>query len=64
MAKIAADMALANAKMKNEEIDFIIFASITPDYFFPGSSVLLQREMGMETIGCLDIRNGMFRFCL
>ncbi|MGM0581807.1 MAG: 3-oxoacyl-ACP synthase III family protein [Bacteroidota bacterium] len=62
MAKKAADMALGNAKMDKDKIDLIIFASITPDYFFPGSSVLLQREMGMGTIGCLDIRNACSGF--
>lgn len=62
MAKTAADMALDSAKMNKDDIDFIIFASITPDYFFPGSSVLLQRELGMGTIGCLDIRNACSGF--
>ncbi|MBK6266276.1 ketoacyl-ACP synthase III [Marivirga sp. S37H4] len=62
MAKKAAEMALERAKMSKDDIDFIIFASITPDYFFPGSSVLLQREMGMGTIGCLDIRNACSGF--
>lgn len=62
MAKKAADMALERAKMTKDDIDFIIFASITPDYFFPGSSVLLQRELEMDTIGCLDIRNACSGF--
>lgn len=62
MAKKAANMALERAKMSKDEIDFIIFASITPDYFFPGSSVLLQRELEMDTIGCLDIRNACSGF--
>ena len=62
LAKKAANMALERAKMSKDEIDFIIFASITPDYFFPGSSVLLQRELEMDTIGCLDIRNACSGF--
>jgi 3-oxoacyl-[acyl-carrier-protein] synthase-3 len=62
MAKGAAEMALERAQMTKDDIDFIIFASITPDYFFPGSSVLLQRELGMGTIGCLDIRNACSGF--
>lgn len=62
MAKKAADMALERAKMVKDDIDFIIFASITPDYFFPGSSVLLQRELEMTTVGCLDIRNACSGF--
>lgn len=62
MAKKAAYMALERAGKTKDEIDFIIFASITPDYFFPGSSVLLQRELEMDTIGCLDIRNACSGF--
>ena len=45
-----------------QEIEFIIFATITPDYFFPGSGVLLQRELGLEGIGALDIRNACSGF--
>lgn len=62
MAAKASEMALKNAKMNASEIDFIIFATITPDYFFPGSGVLLQRELGIETIGAMDIRNACSGF--
>ncbi len=62
MAKKAAAIALERAKMSKDDIDFIVFASITPDYFFPGSSVLLQRELEMTTVGCLDIRNACSGF--
>ncbi len=62
LAKKAAVTALDRAALTNKDIDFIIFASITPDYFFPGSSVLLQRELDMATIGCLDIRNACSGF--
>lgn len=57
MAAKATEMALKDAGMKKEDIDFIVFATITPDYFFPGSGVLLQRELGLDNIGALDIRN-------
>lgn len=53
----AAKMAIANAGLKNTDIDFIIFATLSPDYFFPGCGVLLQRAMEMNEIGALDIRN-------
>ena len=62
MSKKAAQMALDRAKLTKDDIDLIIFASITPDYFFPGTSVLLQRELEMTTIGCLDIRNACSGF--
>jgi len=53
----AAEKAIAAAGITNEDIDFIIFATLSPDYYFPGSGVLLQRQMGMQGIGALDIRN-------
>lgn len=62
MSKIASEMALKRAKVAANEIDFIIFATVTPDYFIPGNGVLLQRELGMGTIGALDIRNACSGF--
>lgn len=53
----AAKIAIERSGLKNEEIDFIIFATLSPDYYFPGSGVLLQRELGLNTVGALDIRN-------
>ncbi|NBW38247.1 MAG: 3-oxoacyl-ACP synthase, partial [Cytophagia bacterium] len=41
MAAKATRMALERAKLTEKDIDFIVFATITPDYFFPGSGVLL-----------------------
>ena len=62
MSKHASEMAMERAGVSSEEIDFIIFATITPDYFIPGNGVLLQRELGMGTIGALDIRNACSGF--
>lgn len=62
MATRATEMAIANANISVKEIDFIVFATITPDYFFPGSGVLLQRELGLQGIGALDIRNACSGF--
>ncbi|GAB4403070.1 MAG: ketoacyl-ACP synthase III [Bacteroidia bacterium] len=58
MGARAAKMALERAGMEAGEIDFIIFATLNPDYMFPGSGVLLQRELGLNTkaIPALDIR--------
>lgn len=53
----AAKIAIKRAGITNDDIDFIIFATICPDYYFPGCGVLLQRAMGMNEIGALDIRN-------
>lgn len=62
LSKKASEMALERAGVSAEEIDFIIFATVTPDYFIPGNGVLLQRELGMGTIGALDIRNACSGF--
>lgn len=53
----AAKIAIERAGITAKEVDFIIFATLSPDYYFPGCGVLLQREMGMGEIGALDIRN-------
>lgn len=59
MAAEATKMALKNAGLEKEDIDFIVFATLSPDYFFPGCGVLLQRELGITgtEIGALDVRN-------
>lgn len=63
MAAKATRMALERAGLKETDIDFIVFATITPDYFFPGSGVLLQRELGLDgSIAALDIRNACSGF--
>ena len=55
----AAKIAIERAKIDKDEIDFIIFATLSPEMYFPGSGVFLQRELGINhsAIGCLDIRN-------
>jgi 3-oxoacyl-[acyl-carrier-protein] synthase III len=63
MSAKAARMALERANLTEKDIDFIVFATITPDYFFPGSGVLLQRELGLDgKIAALDIRNACSGF--
>lgn len=62
MAAKATRMALGRAKLDAKDIDFIVFATITPDYFFPGSGVLLGRELGLDGIPALDIRNACSGF--
>lgn len=53
----AAEVAMQRAGVTAKDIDFIIFATLSPDYYFPGCGVLLQRAMGMGEIGALDVRN-------
>jgi len=53
----AAKIAMERAGTTAQDIDFIIFATLSPDYYFPGCGVLVQRAMQMKEIGALDIRN-------
>lgn len=62
MSAKASRMALERAKVTAEEIDFIVFATITSDYFVPGNGVLLQRELGLTSIGAIDIKNACSGF--
>ena len=57
MALEASKNAIADAGIDKTEIDFIIFATLSPDYYFPGPGVTLQKDLGLDTIGALDVRN-------
>ncbi|OAV46101.1 beta-ketoacyl-ACP synthase III [Lewinella sp. 4G2] len=58
LAVEASLKAIADAGIDKDDIDFIIFATLSPDYYFPGAGVLLQRELGIAgtEIAALDIR--------
>jgi 3-oxoacyl-[acyl-carrier-protein] synthase III len=49
--------ALEKANLTPQDIDFIIFATLSPDYNFPGCGCLLQEKLGIGNIGALDVRN-------
>ncbi len=53
----AAKIAIERSGVAKEDIDFIVFATLSPDYYFPGPGVLVQRDLGLGTIGALDVRN-------
>ena len=53
----ASQIAIERSGVAKEDIEFIVFATISPDYYFPGPGVALQKELGLNTIGALDIRN-------
>ena len=53
----AAKVALERANLTPQDIDFVVFATLSPDYYFPGPGVLVQKELGMRTVGALDVRN-------
>lgn len=57
MGEKAARIAIKHSGLDKDEIDFIIFATLSPDFYFPGPGVQLQEALDIKTIGALDIRN-------
>jgi len=53
----ASKIAIKRAGLNKEDIDFIIFATLSPDMYFPGGGVRVQDMLGIPTIGALDVRN-------
>ncbi|MFT4831347.1 MAG: 3-oxoacyl-[acyl-carrier-protein] synthase-3 [Psychroserpens sp.] len=53
----AAKVAIERAGIDKDDIDFIVFATLSPDYYFPGPGVLVQRDLDIKTVGALDVRN-------
>jgi 3-oxoacyl-[acyl-carrier-protein] synthase-3 len=56
LAIVAADRALAAARVKKEELDLIIFATLSPDHEFPGTACFFQEKLGVPGIPALDVR--------
>jgi len=52
----AARRALEAAGVKPEEVDLVVFATMTPDHYFPGAGPLLQAKLGLRNVPCFDIR--------
>ncbi len=57
MGTKAAKIAIENAGLTPDDIDFIVFATLSPDYYFPGPGVQVQEQLGIREIGALDVRN-------
>ncbi|MGB5434304.1 MAG: beta-ketoacyl-ACP synthase III [Maribacter sp.] len=53
----AAKIAIERAGIDKDDIDFIVFATLSPDYYFPGPGVQVQHALGIRTVGALDVRN-------
>src|SRR5690554_67173 len=53
----AAKVAIERAGIDKDDIDFIVFATLSPDYYFPGPGVFVQKELDIKTVGALDVRN-------
>ena len=58
----AARKALADAGRTPADVDFVIFATTTSDWMFPGNGVIVQEKLGLETVGSLDVRNACSGF--
>jgi 3-oxoacyl-[acyl-carrier-protein] synthase III len=57
MGTRAAFVAMERAGIDKHDIDFIIFATLSPDYYFPGPGVMVQDQLGIKEVGALDVRN-------
>ena len=57
MGAEAAKVAIERAGLTKDDNDFIIFATLSPDMYFPGGGVRVQDMLDMPTIGALDVRN-------
>jgi len=58
LASAALNNALVNANLAAADIDYLIFGTMTPDRFIPGSGPAVQKRLGLGEIPCLDIRAG------
>lgn len=56
MGYFAAEKAIESAQINKNDIDFIIFATLTPDYMFPNTACLIQSRLGLEKAGAVDIQ--------
>tara|TARA_B110000037_G_scaffold86656_1_gene102728 strand:+ start:3802 stop:4812 length:1011 start_codon:yes stop_codon:yes gene_type:complete len=52
----AAKKAISNSGIQKEDIDLIVFATLSPDYYFPGPGVQVQEALEIDTVAALDIR--------
>jgi 3-oxoacyl-[acyl-carrier-protein] synthase-3 len=53
----AAKIAIERAEIDKKDIDLILFATLSPDYYFPGSGVIVQQHLEIPTCPAMDIRN-------
>ncbi len=53
----AAKIAIDRADIHKNDIDLILFATLSPDYYFPGSGVIVQQQLEITTCPAMDIRN-------
>jgi 3-oxoacyl-[acyl-carrier-protein] synthase-3 len=56
LAVPAAEQALGDAGLDKSEIDYVVFATMTPDFYFPGAGPVFANKLGLSEVPCLDIR--------
>jgi len=56
LATAASREAIERAGLQPKDIDLIVYATLSPDFNFPGTAVFVQRQLGLREIPCLDIR--------
>lgn len=57
LAVPASKMALEHAGLGEKDIDAIVFATLSPDFNFPGSGCFLGHKLGLPGVPALDVRN-------
>ena len=62
LAVAASEILFEKYSIDKDTIDFVVFATSTPDYFVPGSGSIFQNKLGLKNIGVLDIRQGCSGF--
>ena len=53
----ASKIAIERAGIDKNDVDLILFATLSPDYYFPGSGVIVQKLMDLPNCPAMDIRN-------
>jgi len=56
LAVPAAKGAIRDAGLELADVEYLILATMTPDFYFPGSAPFVQRKLGLGHVPCLDIR--------
>ena len=56
LAVEASKRAIEAANLRPEDIDYVVFSTMTPDYVFPGAGALLAHKLGLRGVPALDIR--------
>jgi 3-oxoacyl-[acyl-carrier-protein] synthase-3 len=62
LAAAAGRDAIADAGLEPSDIDLVVMATMTPDYYFPGPAPLIQHKLGLRNIPCLDLRQQCMGF--